>query len=698
MRNWRSLWRSVLPPHLLEELEVWIGVLVALGALLMLYASLAAQSARAAEWPHDVGAGTLLFTSAGGGYDAAAPLSTELRISVAGIVARVRVAQRFANPGTDFVEAVYVLPLPDDAAVDRLTMRLGERLVEGEIQERELAERTYGVARAAGQRTSIVRQTSPNLFTSAVANIAPGEAVEITVEYLQTARYDAGEFSLRTPMTLTPRYGAPDTPEALSAAASAVLPEPRVTLGSVSAAAAPGAGRHEAEVHAVIAPGVPLAAIGSRGHEMYVTPAPGDLYVLETVSPRVPLDRDLVIAWKPLAGAIPEVAALTETLGDTTYALLMIVPPPATHTATAPPREQILVIDTSGSMGGAALEQARAALTDALGRLTASDRFNVIQFNSEASMLFPAPVPFTPESHAAAKRYVEGLEATGGTEMAAAIGAALAQPAKPGYLRQVVFVTDGAVGAETALFAKIERDLGDARLFTVGIGAAPNSYFMRKAAQFGRGTYTHIGDLGEVAQKMQALNAKLGRVALRDVVLDWPDAAELYPPAVPDVYAGEPLVVVASYPAKQDASFAATAFAAAGGTRWREELRGRPSTVPGIAALWARRKIEHLIDSRVAGADESLIRKLVLETALEHHLVSPYTSLVAVDKTPVRPAAAPLERRDVPNAVPAGAQWISAFPQTATPAPALRIAGALALLLAAALGLGRRCRRVRGLP
>jgi Ca-activated chloride channel family protein len=688
MRDWRSLWRSVLPPHLLEELEVWIGVLVALGALLMLYASLAAHPARGSEWPHEVGTGTLLFQSAGGNYAAAAPLATDMRVSVAGVVARVRVAQRFANPSDAFVEAVYMLPLPDDAAVDRLTMRIGERVIEGEIAERQKAERTYDAARAAGQRTSLVRQTSANLFTTAVANIPPGEAVDITIEYLQTARYDAGEFSLRIPMTFTARYGARDTPEGASSASSSVLPE----------ATATPAPPHEAEVHAVVAPGVPLGSITSRGHDMLVTPAPGELYVLETLTPRVPLDRDLVIAWQPLASSTTAVAALTETRGDTTYALLMIVPPVETHTAVAPAREQILVIDTSGSMGGAALEQAQAALVDALGRLTAADRFNVIQFNSETSSLFAAPVPFTPESHAAARHYVEGLQATGGTEIGAAIDAALAQPSAAGYLRQIMFVTDGAVEAETSLFAKIERQLGEARLFTVGIGAAPNSYFMRKAAQFGRGTYTHIGDIGEVATKMQALNAKLGRVALRDVVLDWPAAAEIYPPALPDVYAGEPLVVVASYPASDGASFAATAFANAGGARWREHVRGGSSALPGIAALWARRKIEYLVDSRVAGADENLIRNLVIETALEHHLVSPYTSLVAVDKTPVRFAGAPLERRDVPNGAAAGARWTAAFPQTGTPAPLLRIAGAVVLLIAALLGFGRGARLVRGLP
>jgi Ca-activated chloride channel family protein len=695
MRSWRSLWRNVLPPHVVEEIEVWFGVLIGLGALLMLYASLTAQPARAAEFPRDVGAGTLLFKSADGDYAPAAPLATDIRLSVAGIVARVRIAQRFTNSSAEFIEAVYALPLPDDAAVDRLSMRIGERVIEGEIEERQQAERTFDAARTAGQRTSLVRQTTANLFTTAVANIAPGEAIEITIEYLQTARYDAGEFSLRIPMTLTPRYGAPDTPEGLSARASTVLSDPTITLGSGFAAAAAGSSRHEAEVHAVLSPGVPLASIGSRGHEMHVTPSPGELYVLETVAPRVPLDRDLVIAWQPLAGSTPTVTTLTETLGDTTYALLMIVPPVTTHAATLQPREQIYVIDTSGSMGGASLAQAQTALMDALNRLTGADRFNVIQFNSVTSMLFAAPVAYTPANLAAAKRYVEGLDATGGTEIATAIAAALTQPTTSDYLRQVVFITDGAVGAETALFAAIERQLGDARLFTIGIGAAPNSFFMRKAAQFGRGTYTHIGATSEVAERMQALFAKLERVALSDVVLDWPDATELYPHAIPDVYAGEPLVLVASYSTTPGGPLATTAFGRAGNAPWQQQVRSHASTLPGIAALWARRKIEHLIDSRVAGADETLIRKLVLETALEHHLVSPYTSLVAVDKTPVRPTSAALERRDLRNAVPAGAQWTSAFAQTATPAPLWRGAGVLALLVAAVLGVRRRFLRAR---
>jgi Ca-activated chloride channel family protein len=174
------------------------------------------------------------------------------------------------------------------------------------------------------------------------------------------------------------------------------------------------------------------------------------------------------------------------------------------------------------------------------------------------------------------------------------------------------------------------------------------------------------------------------------VVVDWPDAVELYPHAVPDVYAGEPLVLAASFPTVPDRPLLTTAFGQAGGLPWRQTVGGVPSELPGIAALWARRKIEHLIDSRVTGVDETLIRKLVIETALEHHLVSPYTSLVAVDKTPARSAAAALERRNLSNTMPAGAQWQAAFPQTATPGPLLRWLGATALLIAVSLLVATR--------
>lgn len=690
-----------LPPGIKQTLERLAAALWYAGVCLLLYLTLQAQLARAAEFPQDIGAGALLFQS-GDRLDPAAPLATDVRMSVAGIVARVTVTQRFRNSGSEWAEGIYAFPLADDAAVDRLQMKIGERLIEGEIREREQAERIYGAARAAGQRASLVRQSTPNLFTTAVANIAPGESIDITIEYLQTARYDAGELSLRLPMTITPRYGRGDTPEQ----------NPPALLATGFDETSLRAPRHEASLRVILAPGMPLAAVGARGHEVSVlrvsdygggdgfdtssgdggsnpagsrNVAAADRYVIEPMSPLIPMDRDFVLAWRPQTGSEPAVAALTETKGDTTYALLMIVPPSAVHAHPVQPREVIYVIDTSGSMGGPSIEQAKLALKDALGRLTGADRFNVFQFNSWTSSLYRLPAALTAESYAQALHYVDTLVSTGGTEMEPAIRAALAQPPAAGYLRQVIFLTDGAVAGETRLFTAIEGGLGDARLFTIGIGSAPNSHFMRKAAQFGRGTYTHIAKESEIAGAMANLFDKIERVALTDVLVDWPDALEIYPNQVPDLYAGEPLVVAASFPARGGEPLAVEAFGRIAGVQWSQRVTAPTDSLPGIAALWASRKIEYLTDSRVGGADESLIRKLVVDVALEHGLVSPYTSLVAVDKTPVRSESAALERRAVSNMLPNGAQWTT-VPQTATAAPFYRWIGMLVLLIAAAIG------------
>ena len=707
-----------------EELATAVWLACVICWVLLVFVT---QAARAADFP-PVGAGTLLFTSASGGYTASAPLSTDIQVSIAGVVARVAVVQRFANDGGGFAEAVYALPLPDDAAVDRLTMRVGDRVIEGEIREREQAEHVYSAARAAGQRASLVRQNTPNLFTTAVANIGPGESIEITIEYLQTARYDNGEFSLRVPMTYTQRYGVDTTAEPpgfdaleetaltrgansafavstgplvgrtdgfATATADGYLPtgatgySPSVATGSRDARAA--APPLEASIHIALAPGFPLVDVATRGHESRVALG-RDVYSLETVTPRVPMDHDLIVAWRPLVAAEPTVAALSETLGDTTYALLMLLPPQSTHGWRGGPRELICVVDTSGSMAGQSIEQAKAALTDALDRLSPADRFNVIQFNSWTSQLFNDSVPATADARAQAVKWVSSLKANGGTEMEPALRAALERPAPPGYLRQVMFMTDGAVGDENRLFGIIKNELRDARLFTVGIGSAPNSYFMRKAAQFGRGTFTYVGSTAAVEDSMRGLFEKLEHVALTDVLVDWPAAAELYPPQLPDVYAGEPLVVAASFPASAGKPLGLTAYGRVGGVPWMQSVSADSVELRGISTLWARRKIEHTLDAKIDGVSADLIRKIVLDVALEHKIVSPYTSFVAVDETPARADSQPLERRNIASMRPAG-QTAVALPQTASLAPFYRLLGALLVAAAGLLWL-RRPRRL----
>jgi Ca-activated chloride channel family protein len=687
---------------------------LALAALALLLAA----SAEAAEGGMDARAarsGTLLLRTKGGGEAVPAPLvATDVQMKVAGLIARVRVTQRFGNPSGGWQEGVYVFPLPENAAVDALSLRVGTRTVDGVIREREAARHTYEKARDAGQRGALVEQERPNLFTTSVANIGPGETVEVAIEYQQTLRYDAGQFTLRFPLAITPRY-IPDGPVPQAALVerhqAAATPLRFAGLGpsgwALGTDAVPDAERitppvpHPATLgERVLNPvsieieldaGLPLALLESRSHDLRVERRSDGRFRMTLAAGAVPSDRDFELAWRPSAGQAPRAALFQEQRDGATYALLMVMPPDAGGRAARLPREAVFVIDTSGSMEGASIVQAREALTLALARLQPGDTFNVIEFNSVTRKLFPAAQPVTSQSLEVARRWVSGLRATGGTEMRAALGEALDGREHHERLRQVVFLTDGAVGNEEQLFGLIRSRLGASRLFTVGIGAAPNSHFMTRAAQLGGGTFTYIGRIEDVAAKMGALFAKLEAPVLRDVAIDWPAGVEAWPRRIPDLYLGEPVVVAARI---VGAAGSVTLRGERAGAIWTQTLAlDGGGQDPGVGKLWARHKIDALIDAerdaerdagRDAGAAASL-RSEIVKVALAHELVSRYTSLVAVDTTPARPAGEPLEGGMLPVNLPHGMVHEAVFgelPQTATPAQWHLLLATLALVAA----------------
>jgi Ca-activated chloride channel family protein len=379
-----------------------------------------------------------------------------------------------------------------------------------------------------------------------------------------------------------------------------------------------------------------------------------------------------------------------------------MVVPPDTATAPAPlARDVVFVIDVSGSMGGASLRQARASLERALGLLGPDDRFNIIAFESSHRALFQSPLPARAPHLDRARGWVRALEAGGGTEMMGALQRALpptlplpdGETERPPRLRQVVFITDGAVGNEQALFDEIERRRGEARLFTVGIGSAPNSWFMRRAAAAGRGSFTHIGDTGEVAERMDALFQHLASPVSADIQVHWPagNSVETWPRRVPDLYRGEPVLLAAKLSGPATGSVTVTGRTA--DTSWQRELTLQPAAAghAGVAALWARRKIAGLLGERRPGEPQDSARGPVLELALAHSLLSPYTSFVAVEERPARPRQAPLAATPVPNTRPRGqSPQPFAYPQTATTGPARVWLGSLALFLALLVHVMRR--------
>lgn len=668
---------------------VALAASIALATAIVLVAAvlLLAGRAHASEPQH----GALLLKSLDGKEVPSAPLlSTDVSFRVSGMVARARVVQTFHNASADWVEGIYVFPLPESAAVDRLQLRIGERRVEGEIRERGAARQAYDQARASGRRTALMDQERPNIFTTRVANIGPRELIAVEFEYQQTLRYDNGRYSLRFPMVVGPRY----IPGNLKVAAVDGLGwSPNTDQVPDAARITPPVLRPEAglinpvSLRIELDAGVPIAQVSSPYHRVEIRSPSENRRVIELAEGAIPANRDFELTWAPRNGASPQLAWFTEEKNGRHFGLLMVLPPAAAPGARLA-REMVFVLDTSGSMAGASILQAKAALEMALARLAPGDRFNIVEFNSSAHMLYAHAQPVNPRNVRRAIDWVQSLQARGGTEMASALRLALDGTDSGNRVRQVVFLTDGAVGNENALFRLVRERLGDTRLFTVGIGSAPNSHFMSKAAQIGRGTFTYIGRIEEVQAKMAALFSKLESPVLKGLKVHWPEGvrAEAWPARIPDLYAGEPVVIAAALD-RLDGELRVSGLRESRVWEARVPL-GRYTGAAGMGSLWARGKVAALIDSMREGAPEEMVRSAVIELATAHRLVTKYTSFVAVDKTTARPSDAQLNIAAVPTNLAEGWEYDKVFgelPQGATDSRFAMLTGALLLLLALAM-------------
>jgi Ca-activated chloride channel family protein len=453
--------------------------------------------------PGDAQSGSLMLRN-GERYVEAVRLGTDVELVVSGPTVRARVTQAFRNTTSGWVEAVYVYPLPEDGAVDSLKMVVGNRVVVGEIKPREEALAVYEAAREEGLAAALVEQERPNLFTNSIANIGPGETVVVQIEYQAPVARSGDVYSLRVPLvsgvryTPGPRDGHDPVPDR-HRIDSPVL-DPRVH------------GRTNPVTLTVrLQPGFELGVVKSAYHAVDSPPRrrrPGR-HPAGSCPSRPRLRADLAPGRRRCARRRP----LHERVAGKDYVLAYVTPPSFRRPGPPPAREIVFVIDNSGSMDGESMPQAKASLDFALRRLRPGDRFNVVRFDDTLQVLYPDTVPADAAHLAQARAFVAGLEAQGGTEMLPALKAALAdrRPGDTRFLRQVVFLTDGQIGDEAELLEAMGAGRGRSRVFMVGIGSAPNSYLMSRAAEIGRGAFTHIGSPEEVEADMRALFEKLER-------------------------------------------------------------------------------------------------------------------------------------------------------------------------------------------
>jgi Ca-activated chloride channel family protein len=577
---------------------------------------------------HDAPGGTLDAVGRDGRPLGNCPLEhTDVSVEIAGFFARVSVTQRFANPFPDPIEAIYTFPLSERAAVDAMSIRSGDRTIRGEIRTREAARQAYEQARAAGKTAALLDEERPNVFTQSVANLMPGTAVTVHIEYVETLAYEDGRFAFSFPTVVGPRFvpGGGRVPDA------ARLAPPIVPEGTRAG--------HDISVAVTIDAGVPIGEIASALHEIDVErSAASRARVVLRNQAELP-NRDFVLRYEVASDRVQSTVLAHRAGAEPGYATFVLVPPRRVPAAEAAPRELVFVVDRSGSQSGAPLAKAKETLLWMLDRMNPQDTFQIVSFSSSAEWLFAEPAPPTHDAKRRARAYVEALTADGGTYMAEAVQAIAAQPAPGNRLRIVTFMTDGYVGHDLEVLALVRSLRGNSRWFPFGTGNAVNRFLLDRMAKLGGGEaeYVLLNASGEeVARRFWE---RVGTPVLTDVRIEVDGLAldEVYPRELGDVWAERPLVLHARY---------------ASGGRGRVVLRGfrrgepfaqsldvdlpdRETGNEAIASLWARAKVDALLERDLCGLQrcdfDGELRKQVETVALAHRLLTPFTSFVAVD-------------------------------------------------------------------
>lgn len=625
------------------------------------------------------------------------PVDIEANIEINGLVAYAEIKQTFINPHAIALEGLYQFPLPENSAVKQLIIKIGEKEIIGEIMEKKAAKARYQKAKKQGKKASLVEQHRPNLFTNKIANIPAQSTVVVTLKLIMPISYSSGTFNLRLPLAITERYQPKSTSHSIDNAYeqsteqssghySKKVPEPF----NLSATHSPSTNfrsvaRSQSSIDIKLDSGIPITSIFSDSHKIQsqAVNSEQNAYIITLSKTHVVSNKTFDLSWKLVASDQPQISSFTQEVSGEHYTLLTLFPP-KTAAAQVIARDIIFIIDTSGSMQGGSMEQAKASLQLALLQLNVKNSFNIIAFDNDTELLFPITQMASAHNIIKAQQFIDNLSANGGTEMYRPLSNALMmkkdkmQSVKA--IRQIVFITDGAVANEFELMQLLNSAQDNFRLYTVGIGAAPNGYFMKKAAQFGRGSYVFIQNKSEVQQKMSHFMTKISQPALTNIALTLDNQVhqqvDIYPKKIPDLYFGEPLQVVlkSQFPitsVQLTAETVSTPF-------YQQLIIDDRQSSKGISSLWARQKIESLLDSLIVGANKDKVKSQVISTSLTHQIISPYTSFIAVEKFDAKKLGTKKAKR---NVIQAHESLLVAMPQTSLDWQLQLMAGIALLLL-----------------
>ncbi|MDA2910657.1 VIT and VWA domain-containing protein [Nitrospiraceae bacterium AH_259_D15_M11_P09] len=592
---------------------------------------------------------------------------TDVKVAISGFLSRVHVTQEFENPYTDKIEAVYTFPLPNRAAVDDMTLVVGDRVVRGKIKRREEAQAIYEAARAKGHVAGLLNQERPNIFTQSVANIMPGEHVTVKISYVETLKYEDGAYELVFPMVVGPRY-IPGVPTGKLGGGWAYDTDQVPDASRITPPVTPPGTRagHDLSLEVELDAGLPIERLSSSTHDISVERPTDSQAVVRLKDKRVIPNKDFILAYE-VAGRKIKDAVLTHQNGSDGFFTLILQPPDRVTPAEVTPKELVFVLDTSGSMSGFPIEKAKETMKLALDGLYPRDTFNLITFAGETRVLFPEPVPATEENLRKAQEFLASRSGGGGTEMMKAIRTALEPSDEQEHIRIVCFMTDGYVGNDLAIIDEVQKH-PNARVFSFGIGSSVNRFLLDKMAEHGRGEVEYVGLNDDGSAAARRFHERVRNPLLTDLSVDWGGlpVEDVYPKRLPDLFSAKPVILTGRYTAVGSGSIRLHGNVA-GHPVTREIHVDLPAFEPEhdvLATLWARTRIADLMSRDYRGIQQGSpraeIRDAITQLGLDYRLMTQFTSFVAVEELIITEGGEP-RRVDIPVEMPEGVSYEGIF-------------------------------------
>lgn len=558
---------------------------------------------------------------------------TDVKAQIDGYISSVNVKQQFHNPYEQKIEAVYVFPLPQNAAINEFVMTIGDRKIRGIIRDRAEAEKIYNDAKNAGRTASLLTQERPNIFTQKVANIDPGKQIDIDITYFNTLAYKDGWYEFVFPMVVGPRFNPPNHDNGVGAVAhghKGVSGQPT----EVEYLRPEQRSGHDISLALTMNPGVTVEEFKSVNHNIEKIQADDGTTTISLARGESIPNKDFVLRYRVAGDQIKSGLMTYRDENGQGYFALTLYPPQYLNALERQPLELIFVLDCSGSMSGRPMAQAKKAMDTALSQLGPQDTFQIIRFSNNASQLGNAPILATPENITKARRYVQQLHGSGGTMMIEGIKAALDFPHDENRLRFVAFMTDGYIGNEAQILSEMKQRLGASRIFSFGVGSSPNRFLLNRMATLGNGAVAYMPLNHDAGQVMDAYFKRISHPALANIKIDWGQmqVTDVYPPRTPDLFVGRPVTIMGKF--KGDGLNTLRINGRAGNNDievgMRLNLSNEKTTHKALPAVWARQKIAHLMNTGLYDPIDNLPEQ-IRKTALDYSLMSQFTAFVAVD-------------------------------------------------------------------